>query len=125
MKPRKKLNVNVQKPIAEIRVLEEIIASEPVGKRLSSISFIEKAKKKKDKDKVRQRMGRICKKLEFKGYISKENKQAKYHITKKIYGYPNKTGFLFGKEGIIFINLGNDYINNWISATSKFCNNEL
>lgn len=114
----------ISKDIKEIQILKEIISSEPAGKRLSQLSFIKKANRK-SKDKVRQQIGRFCRKLEDKGYIRKENKQEKYHVTEKIYGYPKQSGFLFGSEAIKSINLGNDDINNWISATSKFCNNKL
>jgi hypothetical protein len=103
------------------KILEEIIISEPNGKRLSQISYIQNVKNV-DKDKVRQKVGRYCKKLEKKDFIYKENKQAKYHVTEKIYGYPKLTGFLFSSRALKSIR---NTPTNWICTTNKFCNNEL
>jgi hypothetical protein len=86
--------VNVQ--ILEWRILQYLINNHPEAKNVSEIAtdIGEKG------DKGRQRVGRCCKKLEANGYIYKENKQAKYHITEKVYGYPKLKAFSFGNQAI-------------------------
>ena len=86
----RKQRINVT--LIERQVLENIIAGEPDGKKIFQIA--------KDIGKNRSKVTQYCKRLEKKNLIFKENKQASYHITKKIYGYPGLTGFLFGKEAI-------------------------
>lgn len=101
----------------ERKVLEDIIASEPVGKKEFEIADDIGERN----DKGRQKVGRCCKTLENKGLIYKENKQANYHITRMIYGNPELSGYLFYKA--IKTILDSSMV--WISTTNKFCNNEL
>ena len=89
-----KTSLNVQ--ILEIKILQCLINNHHEGKNVYEIP---NDIGEKD-DKRRQKVGRCCKALEAIGYICKENKQAKYHITEKAYGYPKLKAFSFGNQAV-------------------------
>jgi hypothetical protein len=48
----------------------------------------------------RDTVARLCKCLQMDDYIFRKNKQSEYHITNKVYAYPELTAFSFGTRAI-------------------------
>ncbi len=86
----KKGRVNVA--YNKLKILESIARSEPAGRHTMDISS--------DTKLSRITVFRLCKQLEDDIYISRKNKQSEYHITKKVYGYPELTAFSFGIKAL-------------------------
>ena len=70
------------------KIIKNIAESEPFGRDMMDVANDTKL----HKDTV----STLCYQLEEDDYIFRKNKQARYHVTYKIYSYPILTAFYFG-----------------------------
>lgn len=90
-------------------IIGSIERSESKGRKVNEIV--------KDTGLGRATIERHLRELEGVCIVKKENKQAPYQLTQKLYGDPKSKAFLFQSEA--FKQLGNL---NWLSSKSKFLN---
>ena len=89
---KKQHNYRTNVGINRRRIIESILESEPNGKSRNELS--------QDTGLNAETVTENCKQLQYYGWIFKKNKQAKYHITDDVYGYPELIGHSFGREAI-------------------------
>ena len=89
---KKKYNYRTHVGINKRRIIESILEGEPNGKSRNEIS--------QDTGLNPDTVTEHCKELQDDGWISKKNKQAKYHVTDGTYGYPELIGLSFGRGAI-------------------------